>query len=142
VIEDEPALRSLVIKVLAANGYQTLEAANGEEALRIASRYRAFIDLVISDVVMPRMRGPEVIARLRRLLPDVRVLYMSGYADNALSYLRDRDPEAPFLAKPFLPDALLRKVREVLSLVPPSPAGSVIRSGPPWSSTGLALSGI
>jgi CheY-like chemotaxis protein len=91
-----------------------LSCADGTEALRTADAYGAGIDLLVSDVVMPGMSGPELARRLQRTRPDLRVLYMSGYTDDAVV----REAAATgggFLQKPFDPDALERKVHEVFT---------------------------
>jgi PAS domain S-box-containing protein len=112
--EDEPSVRILACRTLEAHGYRVLSCADGTEALRTADAYGAGIDLLVSDVVMPGMSGPELARRLQRTRPDLRVLYMSGYTDDAVV----REAAATgggFLQKPFDPDALERKVHEVFT---------------------------
>ncbi len=111
LIEDESPLRKLVANVLAAAGYRVLEAANGEEALTLATGQR--IDLLLTDVVMPGMSGPELVTRLRATRPELAVLYMSGY-DRDLIDQKTLERTASFLPKPFTPRALLARVVELL----------------------------
>ncbi|HEX8295329.1 MAG TPA: ATP-binding protein [Chthoniobacteraceae bacterium] len=114
VVEDEEIVRELVCTVLADQGYHVLCAENGPEALRLSRAHSGPIDLLLSDVVMPRMNGPEVARTLTTEHPKTRVLFVSGYSDNDIS---DRGIIAPgirFLEKPFTPEALCRKIREVL----------------------------
>jgi two-component system, cell cycle sensor histidine kinase and response regulator CckA len=114
VVDDEAAVRSAVREILQAMGYLVLEAGSGEEALRIGAGQEGPIHLLLTDVVMPRMSCPEVAQRLARMRPELRVLYMSGYSDDALIRRGVVEQGAAFLQKPFVPDALAHKVREVL----------------------------
>jgi PAS domain S-box-containing protein len=115
VVEDEEALRSLIRTVLEANGYTVLAASGGIEALGICKIQSCAIHLVLTDVVMPQMTGRELVKRMASLRPETKVLYMSGYTDNAMVHHGVLDGGTPFLQKPFTPDALARKVREVLA---------------------------
>jgi len=112
--EDEPLVRTLARKVLELARYRVLVAASGAEALALAERHEGPIHLLLTDVVMPEMSGRELAHRLASLRPDARVLYMSGYADEAIAQHGVLDPGTAFLQKPFTPDGLARKVREVL----------------------------
>ena len=114
VVEDETRVRKLMVGVLSARGYRVLEATRGEEALRLCQEHSGGIDLAVVDVVMPEMSGPEFVRRLLSLFPDIRVLYISGYTDEAIVHHGIEGSGAAFLQKPFLPDALSRKVRQVL----------------------------
>jgi two-component system cell cycle sensor histidine kinase/response regulator CckA len=112
--EDDEAVRRFAREILWGNGYKVLEAGNGREALLLSEAHRGEIHLLLTDVVMPKMSGRELTERIRPLRPDLRILYMSGYTDDAI--LRDGVLEdgIPFLQKPFTPEGLARKVREVL----------------------------
>src|SRR5262245_9567917 len=114
LVEDEDAVPSLTRHVLAACGYTVLEARDGAEAMLTAERHGGRIDLLLTDVVMPRMGGREVAERLQGLYPGMRVLFMSGYTDDAVVRHGILEKQVPFLQKPFTPAALAQKVREVL----------------------------
>jgi CheY-like chemotaxis protein len=114
VVEDEPALRLVARKILENAGYAVLLAANGEEALAHLQRAAAPIHLVLTDVVMPGMSGPTLVGRLREAGVRAKVLYTSGYADDALGADGLREEQVHFLAKPYTGTTLLRKIREVL----------------------------
>jgi CheY-like chemotaxis protein len=112
--EDEEAVCSLVRGVLESRGYDVLKTKGANEALEIGERHKEHIHLLLTDVVMPQMSGMELAEHLAPLHPETKVLYMSGYTDNAVVHLGLLDPGTIFLQKPFTPDALARKVREVL----------------------------
>jgi len=114
VVEDEPELRTLAREILGAWGYTVLDSGDPAEALRLAARHEGSIHLLVTDVVMPGMSGREVADRLLHTRPDLKVLFMSGYTDSAIVHHGVLDPGTPFLHKPFTPDALARKVRDVL----------------------------
>jgi PAS domain S-box-containing protein len=114
VVEDEAAVRSLARDVLARLGYEVLIASDGRQALDIAKRHRRRIDLLVSDVLLPQLRGVEVADRLRARRPGLRVLYISGYTQTAIVHDGLLDPGVNFLAKPFRPADLANRVREVL----------------------------
>lgn len=117
LVEDEIAVRALAARVLRAQGYTVIEAANGDKALTLAHDWgEAGIDLLLTDVIMPQIGGRELAARLKALLPQIKVLYMSGYTDDAIVHHGRLEPGIVFLHKPFSPAALARKVREVLDL--------------------------
>jgi len=107
VVEDEEQVRTLLSSVLRRAGYKVLEAKNGGEAWLASEQHAGPVALLLTDVVMPRMNGRELAERLQQARPEMRVLSVSGYAENLA-------PKAAFLAKPITPQALLRKVREVL----------------------------
>jgi CheY-like chemotaxis protein len=114
LVEDDDSVRALTRRVLHRQGYQVLEARNGVEALRIAEPPGRVIDLVISDVVMPELGGRQLAERLRTIRPEVPVLLMSGYTDDAIVRLGIEESGEAFLPKPFTNEALARKVRAML----------------------------
>ncbi len=114
LVEDEAGVRELAREILRMNGYTVLEAADGGEGLRIGERHAGPIHLLMTDVVMPRMGGRELAQRLARRRPDMRVLYMSGYTDDATLPHGVIEADTAFLQKPFAAGTLARKVREVL----------------------------
>ena len=113
LVDDEEGVRKLVFAVLKSNGYEVMEAANGPAALATYEKNRHKIDMVLTDVVMPQMTGFELGKQLLAGAPALKILYMSGYRDNAIGVGVSDAPRA-FLHKPFTPDMLLGKVREVL----------------------------
>jgi PAS domain S-box-containing protein len=113
IVEDEPSVRRLGVLGLRSLGYTVLEAANAAEALRIAATEHG-IALVVSDVIMPGMRGPELAARMRKLRPKARVLLTSGHTDAPEGFRDAEGNPIPFVSKPFTPDRLAHKVRAVL----------------------------
>jgi len=112
LVEDSDQVRALVRGILARAGYHVLEAANAGEALLVCEQHEEDIDLLLTDLVMPRMGGQQLAERLREPRPEMKVLFMSGYTDETV--LGQADGEVPFLQKPITPDALTRKVHEVL----------------------------
>jgi two-component system cell cycle sensor histidine kinase/response regulator CckA len=114
VAEDEDGVRSLTREVLEKYGYRVLEAANGEEALKVAEQHEGPLHLLLSDVVMPRMGGPELAQALLAKRPSVKVLYMSGYTDHPMVRRGVVNAGVAFLQKPFTPTVLVSRVREVL----------------------------
>jgi len=118
VVEDEAAVRELIVRVLTAHGYQVLEARDGQEALQVSGQHGGSIDLLLTDVVMPRMNGAELNEQLRAARPEIRVLYMSGYTDNAIAQHGVLEPGVNLLPKPFSMEALIHTVRHVLDALP------------------------
>jgi PAS domain S-box-containing protein len=114
VVEDERAVRLVAVGNLRKAGYQVLEAGDGEEALRLASAHEGPIHLVLSDVLMPGIHGPELVKRLEESRPGIRALFMSGHADDALLHHGILEGGLSFLEKPFTRQELTKKVREVL----------------------------
>jgi PAS domain S-box-containing protein len=115
VVEDELSVRDLATRILERQGYELLEASNGNEALRLVREHVGEkIDLLLTDVVMPGMSGSELADRLRASHAEARILYMSGYTNNSVVHQGMLEPGIFFLQKPFSPEALARKVREVL----------------------------
>jgi PAS domain S-box-containing protein len=115
VVEDELSVRDLAARVLERQGYELLVASNGDEALRLIQEQAGKkIDLLLTDMVMPGMSGPELADRLRASHAEARVLYISGYSNNSMVRHGKLEPGIYFLQKPFSPEALARKVREIL----------------------------
>jgi len=114
LVEDEHLVRELTREILKESGYSVITASNGEEALRVTREFEGRIDLMITDVVMPRMSGRELAEHLAVLRPETKVLYMSGYTDDAIVRHGVLDDQVYFLQKPFSADLLLMKTRELL----------------------------
>jgi len=116
VAEDEEAVRSLVVEVLTDCGYRVLAASSGREALDLCRRFEGDVDLLLTDVVMPGMSGPELARQVAVIHPEARILYMSGYTDKAIpDPALDPDLALVLLQKPFIPAQLARRVREMLA---------------------------
>jgi two-component system cell cycle sensor histidine kinase/response regulator CckA len=124
LVEDEDPVRAVVRRILAPQGYRVLEARNGAQALSIGQLEAGTIDLLVSDVIMPEMSGPELAKRLGKLRPGMRVLFMSGYTDDTVVRHGILEGHLTFLQKPFTPQTLLAKVREVLDTPAPAPSPS------------------
>jgi CheY-like chemotaxis protein len=114
VVEDEIVVRSLARQILEINGYAVLEATDAGEALSVCERHTGPIHLLLTDVVLPRDSGRELARQLTPKRPETKVLFMSGYTDDAIVHQGVLDDDAPFLQKPFTANGLARKVREVL----------------------------
>lgn len=114
LVEDEAPVRQVFLNVLRKSGYHVLEAQNGGDALLVCEQFTETIHLLVTDVVLPRMNGRQVADRLRALHPEMKVLFVSGYAEDAIVRHGVLEAGINFLSKPILPDALLRKVRHVL----------------------------
>jgi PAS domain S-box-containing protein len=112
--EDQEGVRTLARQVLESRGYRVLEARSGQEALELGRKYADSLALLVTDVIMPRMSGRQLADQLTALCTQLRVLYLSGYTDDAIVHHGVLDPSMAFLQKPFTPGALARKVREVL----------------------------
>ena len=114
VVEDEPAFRDLLRDGLQAHGFEVLVAANGVEALRVAEQFDGEIPLLVTDVIMPHMSGPELVSSLKKIRPKTDIIYISGYTDDKL---RDdfSSGELTLIQKPFYIDELLRKIQEILA---------------------------
>jgi PAS domain S-box-containing protein len=113
LVEDEDAVRTFVRTMLDERGYRVLEATNGEEARDQLARHGHEVDLILTDVVMPKVNGPDLIASIRAAYPGVKVLYMSGYTDRTVPL--EGDAGAAFIQKPFTPNQLEQKIREVVN---------------------------
>jgi two-component system cell cycle sensor histidine kinase/response regulator CckA len=123
LVEDEPAVRQLASDVLAAQGYTMLRAINGQDGLRVAAEHTgAPIRLVITDVIMPVMGGKVMAEWLQSTYPGIKILFTSGYTDNAIANQGVLDPGIAFLPKPYTPGILARKVRELLDENIPQPS--------------------
>jgi two-component system, cell cycle sensor histidine kinase and response regulator CckA len=114
LVEDEEVVREMAVEILQECGYQVLQAKDGPDALELAHQHASEIHLMLTDVVMPRMSGRELAEQLTPLRPDMRVLYMSGYTDDAIVHHGVLDEGTAFIGKPFSMQALARKVRETL----------------------------
>jgi two-component system, cell cycle sensor histidine kinase and response regulator CckA len=114
LVEDEPGVRHLSKRILDSAGYRVLEAANGDDAERLFAHDAGAIDLVVTDVIMPGCGGPELLARLRRRAPEIRVLYMSGYTEQTALTTGRIAAGSPFVQKPFTAAQFARRVRDAL----------------------------
>ncbi len=115
LVEDENMVRNLAHRILVRNGYSVLEALNGQAALKISEGYKGKIDLLLTDVIMPGgMSGRQLVEHITPQRPEMRIIYMSGYTDNAIVNHGILDSDAAFIQKPFTPDHLAKKIREVL----------------------------
>jgi PAS domain S-box-containing protein len=115
VVEDDDMLRNTALKALKNYGYKTLCAGNGPEALDVLKGNPGAIDLMLTDVVMPGMNGRELAEQAQGILPDLKILYMSGYTDDTIVHYGVLDKEISFLQKPFTPEGLARKIKKVLN---------------------------
>lgn len=113
LVEDEEMVRRLARHILEVSGYNVLEAASGGEAMELCQGYAGTVHLLLTDVVMPRMSGPQLRKEVTKLWPEIEVLYMSGYTDEVVGRY-DARTDASFLQKPFSPSALAVKVLEIL----------------------------
>jgi len=116
LVEDEESIRLLVLGILRSRGYTVLEAGRPLDALEISRTLDEPIHLLLTDVIMPQMSGREVAEHISAARPDTKVLYMSGYTDQAIAHHGVLNPGVPFLQKPFTPETLAQKVREVLDI--------------------------
>jgi two-component system cell cycle sensor histidine kinase/response regulator CckA len=114
LVEDEAGVRHLSKRILDKAGYHVIEAANGDEAERLFARHAGEIDLVITDVIMPGCGGPELLGRLQAKVPDLKVLYMSGYTERSAVQRAGIDHGQPFVQKPFTGAEFVRHVRDAL----------------------------
>lgn len=115
LVEDEANLRDLIDQVLGAQGYKVLVANSGEAAIQMANRHHGPIHLLVTDIVMPKMGGRRLAEELALKRPEMKVMFMSGYTNNALLHNESLPQDAIFVQKPFTPDVLLRKVRDSLN---------------------------
>ncbi len=124
IVEDEAGVRELACLFLRVKGYTVLEAEGGEAALEIARSHPNAIHLLLSDMVMPKMNGGDLAAKLKIIRPDIRIAFMSGYSEFSRGDLGKGFPEAPVLQKPFSPASLVEIVREALKQTSPEPAAT------------------
>jgi two-component system cell cycle sensor histidine kinase/response regulator CckA len=114
LVEDEPEVRDLAREILEGSGYTVLQACDAQEALLMAERHSGPIDLLLTDVIMPKQSGRALVERLGPLRPEMQVLYMSGYTNEAIVRHGVLDPDTLFIQKPFTPLGLGQKVRAAL----------------------------
>lgn len=117
LIEDDASVRAIVISILEESGYTILEACDGTEALQICEENRGNIDLLFSDVIMPGINGRELADQIEVITPDIKILFMSGYTDNAIQHHGVLEPGTAFIEKPFSAFSLTRKIRDILDSV-------------------------
>ncbi len=115
VVEDEIALRALTVEMLEEHGYTVLKAEDGEDALALSVRYNNRIDLLLTDVVMPKMNGRKLAEEIIKIHPEIYILYMSGYTEDAIVHHGVLEGSTEFIPKPFKPTALLQKIRKIFS---------------------------
>jgi CheY-like chemotaxis protein len=118
LVEDEEIVRELAREILEMCGYQVLVAANGSEALRACREHKGEIQLILTDVIMPQMSGRQLKEALATLRPGTSVLYMSGHAEDAVIRHGAHNEGVAFIQKPFTPETLARKVRQVVDATP------------------------
>ena len=114
LVEDQAEVRAVALACLARHGYWVLEASRGDDALRVAANYEGPIHLLLTDVVMPAMSGADLSRELLRIRPEVRVLYASGYTESVIVSHGVLEPDVDLIQKPFTPEQLLQKIRDVL----------------------------
>ena len=119
LVEDEPEVRHLTMEILTGCGYTVLDAGDPRDALAMSAHHHGPLHLLLTDMVMPGMRGPTLAAQVLGQHPHLRVVYMSGYAESIVSSQGVIEPAGVFLQKPVTPDALVQTVREVLDTVAP-----------------------
>jgi CheY-like chemotaxis protein len=117
LVEDEPAVRRMAAEVLLNIGYRVIAAPSGADALRMAAKHEGPLDLLLTDVVMPGMTGPELARQFHSKFPRMRILYMSGYTDDAIEKHGLRGRTVRLLQKPFTHETLARGIREALGPV-------------------------
>jgi two-component system cell cycle sensor histidine kinase/response regulator CckA len=124
LVEDEPTVRESIAEYLRQNGYQTLSASGGPQALLIARQFEDPIHLMLTDVIMPQMSGRELAEQLASIHPETKIVFMSGYSDNLLSSRQVLNPELVLLQKPIRLASLGKRLREILDRGPVAKAAS------------------
>jgi CheY-like chemotaxis protein len=114
IVEDEEGVRKVLVEMLSHQGYNVMVAGGGPDALALCDRHQGPLELLVTDVIMPKMSGRELADQLRRFRPDLKVLFVSGYTDTAIVHHGILEPGTLFLQKPFTPEQLSTKVREIL----------------------------
>jgi signal transduction histidine kinase/ActR/RegA family two-component response regulator len=135
VVDDEVEVQALLQTALTSWGYTVLGVTSPSEAIRLAEHHPAPIDLLVTDMVMPGMSGAALSERLLAMHPEMALLFMSGYADYSAESIPHGRARTGFLQKPFAPDAVARKVRDLLDAGDPRPAGPLVSDAPLWGST-------
>jgi len=115
VVDDEDLVRRIAVEVMTQNGYKVLEASSAIEALKLCEQKGEKVDLVLTDLIMPKMNGPELVKKMVARNPHIRVVYMSGYDDDAVEHIDTLETNEAFVQKPFLPKSLLGAVKEALN---------------------------
>jgi CheY-like chemotaxis protein len=131
LVDDEEALRIAARRMLQRAGFTVLQASDGADAMRVMSEHTGPVHALVTDVVMPGVGGPELARRLREVRPDLPTLFISGYTEEGVRTQGVLQPDAAYLEKPFSPEDLIRKVREVLAKPVKPPNGAY---GTPGSS--------
>jgi two-component system cell cycle sensor histidine kinase/response regulator CckA len=121
VVEDQEDVRRVIRTILESYGYHVVEAKDGAEALRLTEEHPTEIHLLLTDVILPGMNGKALSEHMRVLLPKLRVIFMSGYPEDVISRRGVLEQDVPYLPKPFSPESLAIKVREVLTGQPTPP---------------------
>ena len=116
LVDDEDSIRDFLAEILSEQGYKVIEASNGEEGLQVFKEYNEKVHLLISDITMPKMSGPELANEIRKLKPDIKALFISGNVENEYINEQTADSSTSFLQKPFTYDSIISKVREILDI--------------------------
>lgn len=114
VVDDEDLVRKIAVEVMTQSGYRVIEASSAIEALKICEQKDAKVDLILTDLIMPKMNGPELVRKMVARNPHIRVVYMSGYNDDAVEHIESLETQEAFVQKPFLPKSLLGAVKDAL----------------------------
>jgi PAS domain S-box-containing protein len=120
LVEDDSLVRAICVEILKHLGYTVLEAKNGEDGLEVFKQHNGTIDLLLTDVIMPKMGGAELVQHIREIYPDIRVLFMSGYTENSIFHQGSMEEGIHFVHKPITPDSLAQAVCKALKFQPPS----------------------